>query len=390
MSEWSPEDAMLLGLTSDPVTGVPYIQTGESPYYVAFRRMMERVSRVAERGNDLRVYRDGALAIGVRGGRCRIGGASLEVSASAGVAVADDATTRVWIDDQGQVRAEVADFPAVRSTHLRLAEVVASGGAIAAIHDLRGETQLSVEAPDSLGFVATGEEIDRALSGIDASVTAAALNTLCGGPSSSADNEHTHIQSQFDLDGEYAFTIRNHDPGSSSSVALVMSLPGRFPEATRLRMLAEDGSLQQEVDGECYGVVGGVPIQHVVAGPVAQNIGPVVIGVAPCDGEVDGLVLSVGRNLQSSDPGDHVLADVYINGTLVSDQSARLGVTDGTGYRCTDHGDGDAAVLFGGSFCEVARGDQIGVSLTRVVNGVVSQEVEDVAFLVVMRSRRAI
>jgi hypothetical protein len=77
MSERYPDDAALLALESDAATGVEYIPTGRSPYYLEFRKLVQRLLLAAERANDLRVYQDGDLSIGVRPGRCLIQNAAV-------------------------------------------------------------------------------------------------------------------------------------------------------------------------------------------------------------------------------------------------------------------------------------------------------------------------
>ena len=64
MSEVYPSDNELLNLLTDNETGVEYIATGQSPYYLQFRRMLYRLLQATRRANDLRVYNEGGLDIG--------------------------------------------------------------------------------------------------------------------------------------------------------------------------------------------------------------------------------------------------------------------------------------------------------------------------------------
>ena len=50
MSETYPSDSVLLALTSDPDTGVEYIETGKAPYYLEFRKMLYRILTCLEAG----------------------------------------------------------------------------------------------------------------------------------------------------------------------------------------------------------------------------------------------------------------------------------------------------------------------------------------------------
>ncbi|WP_428387603.1 hypothetical protein [Mucisphaera sp.] len=390
MTEWSPTDLDLLRLKEDAVTGIPLIETGESPYYLSFRRMVERLARVPERANDLRVYQDGSLSLGVRAGRCRIEGADLVVAGQTGIIIEDEATTSVWIDATGLLNAETTGFPADRHRHLRLAQVVATGGEIQSITDLRGACFLHVPDPASLGLAATAAEIDQALSGIGASVTAARFDTLCGGADSEATNLHTHSQWLASVDGEMAFTIRNLSADPGAGAALGWSVPNRLANSTVLRVLPDSGWLEQEIDGETYGVVGGVPLQWFRSGPLTSSVLSQVVGLVPCDGVIDSVSLVAGSNLETSVGADQLSVTLRLNGVPVTDLPASLRVSDGAGYRNTDRGDGEAAHLFGGALAEVRRGDVIKLDLIRQVNGVVSSEAEDVGVLVVLRSSKAV
>ncbi|QDU72809.1 hypothetical protein [Mucisphaera calidilacus] len=390
MSEWSPEDRVLLAQVEDAATGVPYIETGRSPYYAEFRRMVERLARVAERGNDLRVYRDGLLSVGVRGGRCRVAGACHEVASVAGMAVVGHGLTRVWVDASGEVRVSVDAFPEDRSAHLRLAEVFAEEGAVVSITDLRGETQLQSVDASVLGLTATVAELDRVVAGVDAGVTSSALGVLCGGPMSVADAYHGHAGYQSDEDAEVSFTVRNASSGSAAGVMLSLSLPAWLSEPTRLRVRREGGWLEQEVGGTGYALVGGVPLALVLPGVLTGSVVDRLVGVVPCDGTVAGVVLSVGRHLQTSEVLDGLEVSLRVNGRLLTDTPARLRVSDGVSNLCTDAGDGEAALMFEDSVCAVSRGELVTATITRTASGVVSQEAEDVAVLVLMRSGRVI
>ncbi|MEQ9454374.1 MAG: hypothetical protein RLN76_07260 [Phycisphaeraceae bacterium] len=390
MSEWSPVDSELLGQVEDEATGVPYLETGLSPYYLQFRRMIERLARVAERSNDLRVYQDGDLTVGVRGGRCRVHGLRFEFVTTSSLVVTDEATTSVWIDDAGSLQSGASGFPAEAHLHLRLAEVDASGGAITEVRDLRGETFLAGLDIADLGLTATAAEIDRVLAGTSVDVTSGALGLLCGGTTSPGDNLHTHGQSLASVDGETAFTVRNVSTGASAGAAIGWSVPEHLASATLLRVLPDDGWLEQQVGGKIYGVVGGVPMQLVLPGVFTTSVNDRLIGVAPSDGVVDSVVLIAGTNLETSSGVDAVRASLKINDLLATDLPASLYVSDGSGYRSTDRGNGEAASLFSGSPSQVERGDLLTVTVTRSVSGVVTQEAEDVAVLVVLRSSKAI
>ena len=66
MAEVYPSDNELLNIESDSDTGVEYIPTGTSPYYLQFRKLLYRLLLSTKRANDLRVYDEGGLDVGVK------------------------------------------------------------------------------------------------------------------------------------------------------------------------------------------------------------------------------------------------------------------------------------------------------------------------------------
>jgi hypothetical protein len=73
MAEVHPSDNTLLNMQSDSETGVEYIPTGTAPYYLQFRKLLYRLLLAARRANDLRVYDEGGLDIGVKSGKFWLG-----------------------------------------------------------------------------------------------------------------------------------------------------------------------------------------------------------------------------------------------------------------------------------------------------------------------------
>ena len=124
MAEQYPSDATLLALTQDPATGVEYIATGQTPYHLLFRKLLQRLLLVSERANDMRVYQDSDLTIGIRPGRCFISNASQVYAGATGQVVAANSTTHVWLDTSGNLQIGTSGFPSDRSTFLPLAQVV--------------------------------------------------------------------------------------------------------------------------------------------------------------------------------------------------------------------------------------------------------------------------
>jgi hypothetical protein len=140
MSEVYPSDNELLNIQSDSETGVEYIPTGTSPYYLQFRKLLYRLLLAARRANDLRVYDEGGLDIGVKEGKFWLGTGLVNYDGSSGNTLADDkASIYVYLDSAGNlVINEYSTFPDIATTpHIRLAIVNTSGGDIESINDCR-------------------------------------------------------------------------------------------------------------------------------------------------------------------------------------------------------------------------------------------------------------
>ncbi len=147
MAEVYPSDNELLNLQSDSETGVEYIPTGTAPYYLHFRKLLHRLLLATRRGNDLRVYDEGGLEIGVKAGKFWLGTGLISYAGSAGNVLADNqAGIYLYLDAQGSlVTNEYADFPDMATTpHVRLAIVGTSGGDITSLVDCRAGHNIAV------------------------------------------------------------------------------------------------------------------------------------------------------------------------------------------------------------------------------------------------------
>jgi hypothetical protein len=140
MSEAYPPDNELLNLQADSHTGVEYIPTGAAPYYLQFRKLLYRLLLATQRANDLRVYDEGGLDIGVKAGNFWLGTDLIAYSGSAGHTLADnEEAIYVYLDADGTlVTDECEGFPSMAAApHVRLAVVSTSGGDIVSITDCR-------------------------------------------------------------------------------------------------------------------------------------------------------------------------------------------------------------------------------------------------------------
>lgn len=140
MAEVYPSENELLNLQTDSETGVEYIPTGTAPYYVHFRKLLHRLLLATRRANDLRVYDEGGLDVGVKPGKFWLGTDLITYAGSTGNTLADNqASVCVYLDAQGDlVTDEYASFPAMATTpHVRLAVISTAGGDITSITDCR-------------------------------------------------------------------------------------------------------------------------------------------------------------------------------------------------------------------------------------------------------------
>ena len=140
MAEVYPSDNTLLNIQSDSETGVEFIPTGTSPYYLQFRKLLYRLLLAAKRANDLRVYDEGGLDIGVKSGKFWSGTELVSYNGSTGNTLADDKDDiYVYLDSAGNlVTNEYSSFPDMSATpHIRLAIVTTSNGDIDSITDCR-------------------------------------------------------------------------------------------------------------------------------------------------------------------------------------------------------------------------------------------------------------
>ncbi len=140
MAEVYPSDNVLLNMQSESETGVEYIPTGTSPYYLHFRKLLYRLLLATRRANDLRVYDESGLDIGVKEGKFWLGTELVSYDGSSGNTLADDKTNiYVYLDSAGNlVINEYSSFPNMATTpHIRLAVVTTSGGDIESITDSR-------------------------------------------------------------------------------------------------------------------------------------------------------------------------------------------------------------------------------------------------------------
>lgn len=147
MAEVYPNDSELLNLLSDSETGVEYIPTGTAPYYLHFRKLLYRLLLSCRRGNDLRVFDEGGLDIGVKAGKFWDGTTLVSFAGSSGNTLADDkAAIYVYVDSDGDlVTDEYTSWPDMESVrHVRLAVVTTAGGNITSIADARDHHSVSI------------------------------------------------------------------------------------------------------------------------------------------------------------------------------------------------------------------------------------------------------
>jgi hypothetical protein len=140
MAEVYPSDSELINMQSDTETGVEYIPTGTAPYYLQFRKLLYRLLLASRRANDLRVYDESGLDVGVKPGKFWLGTQLISYAGSSGNTLADDKQNiYIYLDSSGSlVTNEYSGFPSMTTTpHVRLAQITTSGGDINSLTDCR-------------------------------------------------------------------------------------------------------------------------------------------------------------------------------------------------------------------------------------------------------------
>lgn len=180
MTERYPDDTALLTLSEDPATGVEYIPTGTSPYFLEFRKLMQRTLLATQRANDLRVYQDGDLSVGVRAGRCVVAGNVIDYTGAVAQPVTNNMTSYVYLDAGGTLQISTSGMPTDRTTFVPLAEVTAAAGVIATIIDRRGETFLAVPDNAFLNLPTVVHGVVHAEHNFEGDLTASQTDQLIG------------------------------------------------------------------------------------------------------------------------------------------------------------------------------------------------------------------
>jgi hypothetical protein len=226
MAEVYPSDSELLNLQSESETGVEYIPTGTAPYYLHFRRLLHRLLLATRRGNDLRVYDEGGLDVGVKPGKFWLGTELVSYVGSTGNALADNqAAIYVYLDAQGVlITNEYASFPSMAATpHVRLAVVSTSGGDITSMVDCRtghnvtvpyaaGGIRKSMEAHTTSDVLATAES-----GSVHTNLGAAGVVTLTLPPAAIQGTTFTFaVQSAYELCVEPGAAAIRDDSGQTA------------------------------------------------------------------------------------------------------------------------------------------------------------------------------
>ncbi len=385
MTERYPDDATLLSLAQDEHTGVEYIPTGRSPYYLEFRKLLQRTLLAAARANDLRLYQEDDLTIGVRPGRCLIQGAAIDFAGAQSQNVPPSTTTFYWLSSASAL-ASGAALPADRATFVPLASVTADAASITGITDLRGEAFLMLPSLSSLGLTVDAARINEALLGSEPTVDAAALNTLTAGPASTADSEHRHLQVLQTVAGEAYFTLLNTSSNALANVALALSVPNRFLDDLALSRDGDTGLLRQTRGAESFVMLGSVHAQFRHEGDLTSSLTGKLLGVVPVDGVVVAVHLSLGANIDSSLTTDGVEAVAKVNGVTLTTTHPKITDAAGAGFRSTARGHGTASVVKTDGTQNVLRGDVLTVDLNRAAAGTITTEASNLVVLVVIRA----
>lgn len=385
MPERYPNDLELLTKSVDEMTGVEYIPTGASPYVLAFRRLVDRLLRTCERANDLRVYAESGLQFGVRSGRCRINNQPIIFEGIDSQALSTNTTSHIWIDTAGDIQIGT-DFPADPTSYIALASLTTDDTTIIDLQDRRGESFLQVPTTATLGLTAAIGEINQALDGISPTVSALSLNLLTQGPTTSADLFHRHVQCAQDVPGLANYALINHTSDPGGNYALVFFLPALESQATYLELNKDNYFLQQRHGNQSYNMLGALSVQQTLRGNVTSSINDQLLGAVPVAGTISALVISASNNMVSDDNSDGIAVSLKVNGQIVTTTAAKLTAADGSGFVCTDQGDGTQAVLDATGLAEVQRGDVLHFDLTYTTNGTVTMPPSDVVITAIIRA----
>jgi hypothetical protein len=139
MAEVYPSDNSLLNIINESETGVEYIETGKAPYYLEFRKMLYRLLLASRRANDLRVFDESGLNIGVKAGKFWDGVVLRSYTGSSGNILADNKShIYIYLNASGTlVTDEYTGWPNAAESHIRLADITTSSGDIVTVVDAR-------------------------------------------------------------------------------------------------------------------------------------------------------------------------------------------------------------------------------------------------------------
>ena len=146
----TPAAADALSGTTDAGTDLTFPAIGESTYYTTMYRLIRRLLTLAVTpGNQLRVYPDGEMTFGVRGGEIPVGTTMVSYAGCTGQALTNNQTNYVYLTVADllagdSVTVNTTGFPTDGSFHVPLATIVTAAGAYSHsdLTDYRGRSIL--------------------------------------------------------------------------------------------------------------------------------------------------------------------------------------------------------------------------------------------------------
>lgn len=155
MAEVYPSDSELVNIQSDTETGVEYIPTGTAPYYIQFRKLLYRLLLASRRANDLRVYDESGLDIGVKPGKFWFAAQLISYAGSSGNALADDKQNiYIYLDGSATVTLTLpasAVAGTIFSFAVQAAQDLRIDPGTAAIRDDSGQTADKYKSATAIG-----------------------------------------------------------------------------------------------------------------------------------------------------------------------------------------------------------------------------------------------
>ena len=205
------------------MTGVEYVPTGRSPYFLEFRRLIQRLLLSCQRANDLRIYQDGDLTVGVRPGKAFLQNTPIDFAGTSGITISSETTTYLWLSPVGLIEMNTTGFPPDRTSTIPLAVVSASASKIESIVDHRGECYLHQPSIQSIGSPLSVQAIHQGPLNTNTNGLILGASPITGRATQVFLSVASNIQSDTPTDGVRADVSVNENPLTTTSPSITDS-----------------------------------------------------------------------------------------------------------------------------------------------------------------------